>query len=89
VVQIGGTIASIDEASLTVAQPDGAEVRMRRLAGDATRFLFPDGDGYRQLAPAEVAGIAPGTRACVEALLDGQVVLAIRVFLDSVCGAQR
>ena len=84
-VWIGGTLEEIGDSQMTLKEGDGPEVVLERFAGDATRFFRPDGDEWRQLDGAEVTAIDNGEPACVEALVDDQAFLAIRVFLERDC----
>jgi hypothetical protein len=84
-IWIGGTLEEIGDSQMTLREGDGPEVLLERFAGDATRFFRPDGDEWRPLDGAEVSAIDNGELACVEALVDDQNFLAIRVFLERDC----
>ena len=85
-VWIDGELEEIAEDSLVLAEGDGPRMVVERFAGEATRFFRPGGGTWRQLPQGEVASIATGESACVEALVDGEAFLAIRVFLERLCG---
>jgi hypothetical protein len=89
VVWVAGTLEVVDQGHLAIregSQGEGPRIRLERLAGGATDFYRLDGDVWRELPSQEVDLLEVGERACVEALLDGQTLLALRVFLDASCG---
>lgn len=85
-VWIDGELEELGEDSLVLAEGEGPRIVVERFAGEATRFFRPSGDTWRQLPQEEVAGVPTGESACVEALVDGEAFLAIRVFLERLCG---
>ena len=89
VVWIAGTLEVLVQGHLGIragTQGVGPRIRLERLAEGATDFYRLDGEVWRELPPEEVDVLEAGERACVEALLDGQTFLALRVFLDASCG---
>ncbi|MGH2711060.1 MAG: hypothetical protein ACRDH9_07650 [Actinomycetota bacterium] len=84
-VWIGGSLEEIGNSQMTLVEGEGPKVVLERFAGDATRFFRPDGDEWRALDAAEVSAIDSGEQACIEALVDDQAFLAIRVFLERDC----
>jgi hypothetical protein len=84
-VWIGGELEEVGETQLTLTEGEGPKVVLERFSGDATRFFLPDGDTWRQLDAAEIRSLDAGKDACVEALVDEDAFLAIRVFLDRTC----
>jgi hypothetical protein len=89
VVWVAGTLEVLDQGHLAIREGSGGEgprIRLERLAEGATDFYRLDGEVWRELSPEEVDQFQVGERACVEALLDGQTFLALRVFLDASCG---
>ncbi|HVM12132.1 MAG TPA: hypothetical protein VM638_06630, partial [Actinomycetota bacterium] len=60
---------------------EGPRVRLERLAGDATAVFRRAGGGWTEIPPEE--GLERGADACVEALLDETVFVALRVFLGA------
>ncbi|MDQ3991258.1 MAG: hypothetical protein M3245_02955 [Actinomycetota bacterium] len=60
-------------------------MRLERLAAGTTSFLRI-GDGAWEPLPDDRAGAATGEDACVEAFVDGDAFLAIRVFVGATCG---
>ena len=57
---------------------------VRRLAQGATSFFRVNGDRWEHLADAQP--VDPGQSACIETLMNGQTLLALRVFLGTTCG---
>ena len=55
----------------------------RRLGQDATAFFRATGDAWDRV---EGSAVGKGEQACVETLLDGANLLALRVFLGADCG---
>jgi hypothetical protein len=85
-VWLDGTLDELGESELALREGDGPVVRLQRLAQGATRFLRVEGDAWRPLSTDDVVLLEPGNRACVEALLDGRTLVALRVFLGVDCG---
>jgi hypothetical protein len=83
VVWVGGTLTAVTEQKLVLDESLGAKVSLKRLGRDATAF-FRVVDGSWQRADPRAAG--SGDQACVETVLDGQNLLALRVFLGADCG---
>ena len=84
VVWLGGTIDRVDDTDVRLREDDGSLVTLRRLGAGATRFFRVSGGAWAELAgQAQVDG---GQRTCVETLMDGTNLVAIRVFLGSGCG---
>jgi hypothetical protein len=84
VVWLGGSLVSVTPDRIGLRQADGSDAKLQRLAGSATRFLRVEGDAWKAFVPA--GGEAVGHPACIETLMDGSNLVAIRVFLDSGCG---
>lgn len=85
-IWVDGTIEVLDDSHLEVREGEGESLRLERLAAGATAFLAPTEDGWRELVGTEVDELAAGDDACIESLLDGRTVLALRVFLGAECG---
>lgn len=85
-VWIDGELDEVAEDRLVLAEGEGPQIVVERFAGEATRFFRPAAGTWRQLPQEDVAGIRTGELACVEALVDGEAFLAIRVFLERLCG---
>jgi hypothetical protein len=83
-IWIGGTLSDVASASLSIREPTGAEVTVRRLAAGATAFFQVANGSWHRLAPQ--AQVSAGRQACVEVLMDGANLLALRVFLGAACG---
>ncbi len=84
VIWLGGTIRSVDAGRIRVREDDGSEASLQRLAGSATSFFRVEGGAWQRLDPS--TGPAPEGRACIETLMDGTNLVAIRVFLGAGCG---
>lgn len=83
-VWIDGSLEEIHEDTLVLAE-GGRRLVVERFAGDATRFFRPEAGEWRQLSDAEIEGIGSGQESCIEALVDAEAFLAIRVFLERLC----
>ena len=85
-VWVEGTLETVEDDRLVVRDGEGPRVTVQRFAGGATRFLRPGDDEWSELEGDELEGVRTGEAACVEALLDGETFLAVRVFLGTGCG---
>jgi hypothetical protein len=85
-VWLGGTLERIDESSLTIREGEGPGVDLERAAAGGTRFFRLDGEAWRALPDEDAVTVDAGQAVCVEALLDGRNLLALRVFLGAGCG---
>jgi hypothetical protein len=84
VVWLGGTIDRVDVSKVRLHEDDGAVVDLQRLGAGATRFFRVSDGAWAELATQ--SQVDAGQRACVETLMDGTNLVAIRVFLGSGCG---
>lgn len=84
-VWIGGSLEDVSESQLILRDGDGPRVSIERFSADATRFFEPEEGDWRELGIEEIASIPPGEEACIEALVDRETFLAIRVFLERTC----
>jgi hypothetical protein len=84
VVWVGGTVSEVASDRIELTEPSGSVVALRRLAGGATSFYRVSAGRWRRL-PAG-SSIGGGSPACVETLMDGTNLLAVRVFLGANCG---
>jgi hypothetical protein len=84
VIWLGGALQEVAADQLTLHEDSGSVVTLRRLAEGATRFYQIAGRTWRELTPD--GSTARGQQTCVETLMDGTNLLAIRVFLGSGCG---
>jgi len=84
VVWLGGTIRAVEPARIRLREDDGSEASLQRLAGSATAFFRVAAGAWQRVDPSTGPG-AEGP-ACVEALMDGTNLVAIRVFLGAGCG---
>ena len=85
VVWISGTVDAIASDRLEIREGEGPTVTVHRFAEDATRFFVPSPGRWRAVRSPAVESIRPGRPACVEALLDGDRLLGLRVLLDTRC----
>jgi hypothetical protein len=84
VVWIGGTLVEVARDSITVRETFGSVVTLQRLGRGATTFYEVVGGGWAEVS--DVGSVQAGQLACVETLLNGPTLLALRVFLGSSCG---
>ena len=69
---------------LELKEPFGSVVTLRLLGGNASAFFHVAGGAWQ---PADrKADATVGTTACVETLMNGRTLLALRVFLGADCG---
>jgi hypothetical protein len=84
IVWVGGTLTDATQQRLVVQDALGSSIRLLRLAGGATVFYRVQGSRWQRVPDAEP--IPTGGPACVETLMDGSNLLALRVFLGATCG---
>jgi hypothetical protein len=84
VVWLGGTVQEVTADQMRLVQGDGAIVALQRLAEGATGFYRVVGDAWQKLGAQTDVGA--GQAACIETLMDGTNLVAIRVFLGAACG---
>jgi hypothetical protein len=77
-------LTDIGDERLVVQEAFGSRVTLRRLGEGATAFFEISGAEWARVQ--DPGGVDPGQAACVEALLDGETLLALRVFLGADCG---
>jgi hypothetical protein len=85
-VWLEGTMEEVSEGSLSVREGQGAVVQLERAVAGATRVFRLEDQEWAVLTDQEAAGVEAGQHVCVEALLDGGTLLALRVFLEAGCG---
>ncbi|HZB04507.1 MAG TPA: hypothetical protein VE737_09325 [Actinomycetota bacterium] len=86
-VWLDGTLEEIETRSVAVREgEDGPVVELDRAAAGATRFFRLDDEEWSSVPEEDIGAEATGQRACVEALLDGRTLLALRVFVGAGCG---
>jgi hypothetical protein len=83
-IWVGGMLVSVGSKRLRIREPVGSTVTLKRLAGGATSFFRVRAGRWVALAPSE--RIPTGQPACVQTLMDGTNLLALRVFVGSDCG---
>jgi hypothetical protein len=84
VTWISGVVLQAGAQAIRVRQADGAEVSIGRLASGGTRLFSVGGGAWRELGSD--AAVPAGRPVCVETLLDGSDLVALRVFLGAGCG---
>jgi hypothetical protein len=85
-VWLDGTLSEVGPGSLALRDGPGPVVDLERAAAGATQFFSLDGESWAPLSEEDADATAAGQEACVEALLDGRTLLALRVFLGVGCG---
>ena len=81
---VGGELTGLKPGRLQLRELFGSVVTLRRLGGDATSFFLVSEGIWQRADPGTEAKV--GTKVCVETLLDGKTLLALRVFLGADCG---
>lgn len=84
IIWVGGTLTEVAESRLVIREALGGVVTLKRLGKGATAFFRASSTRWERL-PSR-ASIRTGAQACVETVLDGRNLLALRVFLGAVCG---
>jgi hypothetical protein len=84
VIWIGGILTTVEDDRVTIREGSGSSVSLVRLAEGATAFFAIAEDRWERL-PAG-ASVANGQTVCVETLMGGSSLVAIRVFLGVGCG---
>jgi hypothetical protein len=84
IIWIGGTLSSIDPSRLQLRDSLGTLITVRRLGAGATEFFTVSGSQWIKVP--DTVPIQPSGSACVETLMDGSNLLALRVFLGATCG---
>jgi hypothetical protein len=83
VIWVGGIVTDVTERQLVLKEALGPRVVLKRLGQDATAFFRAVGDAWERVGGS---GVGNGDQVCVETLLDGTNLLALRVFLGADCG---
>jgi hypothetical protein len=86
VVWISGQSVDVTGSRLTVVGRGGSKVVIRRLSRGATKFFVLHAAKFERMAEDDALLIEVGTPICVESLLDGRSLLALRVFVGAACG---
>jgi hypothetical protein len=76
-------VTGVTDRQLVLKEALGPRIVLTRLGQDATAFFRAAGDAWERVDGSEVGN---GDQACVETLLDGANLLALRVFLGPDCG---
>ena len=85
-VWVGGTLTDVAPDHLKLRDASGAVLTLQRLAEGATVFFRASGGVWRQLDP--LAPISRGQAVCVDTVMAGSNLLALRVFLGAACGPE-
>lgn len=88
-VWLDGTLEEVTDGSLAIREGQGPMVELERAAAGATRVFRLEGERWTPLSDQEASALEAGRQVCVEALLDGPTLLALRVFLEAGCGPGR
>jgi len=83
-VWIGGTLFEVAVGRLQIRDSLGSLITVRRLGAGATAFFKVSANRWERLSDA--AEIRTGGHVCVQTLMDGSNLLALRVFLGATCG---
>jgi hypothetical protein len=83
VIWVGGVVTDVTDGQLVLEEALGPRVVLKRLGQDATAFFRATSDTWERV---DASGVGNGDLACVETLLDGENLLALRVFLGADCG---
>jgi len=89
VVWVSGQSERVTGSRLSIVEDGGSPVAIRRLSEGATRFFVMKDGRYERLDETDALLIEVGTPLCVESLLDGRDLLALRVFIGAACGPRR
>ena len=81
---MSGTLTSVTAERVEVRGPTGSILDLLRIGAEGTAFFRASGGTWHRLA-AE-APVRAGQEACVETVMDGESLLALRVFLGAGCG---
>jgi hypothetical protein len=84
VIWIGGSVVKVTAGQIEVRGDSGSVVALQRLGREATGLFRASEGTWERLPPG--AAVAAGEKACVETLMDGSTLLALRVFLGAQCG---
>lgn len=84
IVWVGGELIELKNDRLELREAIGSALTLRRLGGGATSFFRVAAGTWERLD--HDPEVETGTKACVETLMDGRNLLALRVFLGADCG---
>jgi hypothetical protein len=84
VIWIGGAVVKVTAGQIEIREDSGSVVVLQRLGREATGLFRVSGETWERLPPG--SAVAAGEKACVETLMDGSTLLALRVFLGARCG---
>jgi hypothetical protein len=81
---VGGTLSTVADDRVEIQEESGATVVVQRLGAGATAFLHVSGRTWRPLGSRMKPPV--GGPACVQTVMAGSNLLALRVFLGADCG---
>jgi hypothetical protein len=81
---VGGELTQLKADRLELKEAFGSVLTLRRLGRNATTFYRVSNGEWERVDQA--TDVKTGTSACVETLMNGQTLLALRVFLGGDCG---
>ena len=81
-IWVGGLLSAVTPDHLEIREESGSPVELQRLAEGATQFYRAARGAWRAVGSPPAAG----ERACVEGVMAGSSLLALRVFLGTDCG---
>jgi len=85
-VWVGGTLTDVAPDHLKLKSASGSVLTLQRLAEGATVFFRASGGVWQRLDMQ--AQIGRGQSACVDTVMAGSNLLALRVFLGAACGPE-
>jgi hypothetical protein len=86
IVWVSGQAVAVSLSKLNVVEGGGSRAIVHRLSEGATRFFVLQAGRFEAMPEADALAVRSGTPLCVESLLDGKRLLALRVFVGSACG---
>ncbi|HEY7282094.1 MAG TPA: hypothetical protein VID47_10915 [Actinomycetota bacterium] len=85
-VWVSGQSVAVSPSRITIVENGGSKAVVHRLAEGTTRFFVLHGGRFESMPEADARHARPGTPICVESLLDGRRLVALKVFFGAACG---
>jgi hypothetical protein len=85
-VWVSGQSVKVSPSRLAIVENGGSKAIVYRLAAGTTKFFVLHQGRFESMPDAEALLVRTGTPICVESLLDGRRLLALRVFVGAACG---